>query len=94
MFIVKQHKDVLAVCDANIFGKKYEEGNLQLDLTSEFYDGEKVDEKRVIELLSRFGSINFVGEKSIKIGIEKGFIGSENIIKIKDIPHAICLNIV
>ena len=93
MFIVKQHKDVLAVCDANISGKKYEEGNLQLDLTSEFYDGEKMDEEKVCELLSRFGSINFVGEKSIKIGIAKGFIGSENIIRIKNIPHAICLNL-
>ena len=42
--IVKIHKmpdgrSVIAVCDSNLLGKKFEEKNLQLDLTADFYKG-------------------------------------------------------
>jgi len=49
--IVKIHKSrerkILAVCDNELFGKKFEEGKLRLDLSSEFYDGEEVQEKNL-----------------------------------------------
>lgn len=43
--IVKMHKTqdnriVLAVCDNDLLDKKFEEGKMQLDLTSYFYKGE------------------------------------------------------
>ena len=54
-FIVKLHKSpegktILAVCDAEIAGKYFEEGDLQLDLSSNFYKGEEMAEPRIKEL--------------------------------------------
>jgi len=44
--IVKSHstgdgRKVIAICDDSLLGKKFEEGDKQLDLTSEFYQGQK-----------------------------------------------------
>jgi len=30
--ITKSYRDIVAVCDSSILGKKFEQGNLQLDL--------------------------------------------------------------
>ncbi len=91
--IVKIHKKegrtIVAVCDKELIGQKIEEGDKQLDLTSEFYNGEEItDTGEIGDLLRNADIINLVGEKSIKLGIEEGLIDQESIIKIKNIPHA------
>ena len=35
---------LLAICDSNLKGKKFSENGIQLDLSSEFYNGEEMDE--------------------------------------------------
>ena len=90
--IVKIHKSkerkILAVCDNELFGKKLEEGRLQLDLSSEFYDGEEVQEDELLNLFKGAQIINLVGEKSINTAIKAGIIDKKNIVRIKNIPHA------
>lgn len=90
--IVKVHgaqgKKIVAVVDSVIYGKKFEEGNLQLDLTADFYKG---DEKSVeeIEILVRGAYIiHFVGKESVDFGIKRGLIDKKNVVQIKKIPHA------
>ena len=91
--IVKQHKTadgrvVLAVCDSELIGKKFVEGDLQLDLNSDFYKGEEMKEERILELFKVVSIINLVGEKSVKLGIKAGIVDKDRVIKIKAIPHA------
>ena len=91
--IVKIHKrgdrTIIAVCDKELIGQKIIEGEKQLDLTSEFYNGEEItDIGEIGDLLRNADIINLVGEKSVKIGIDEELISQENIIKIKNIPHA------
>lgn len=91
--IAKLHKSregrtILAVCDSDIFGKKFEENDLQLDLCSGFYKGEKMDEKRITELFKVVSIVNLVGEKSVSLGIKSGVIEKENVKKISGIPYA------
>lgn len=91
--IAKIHKTikgetVLVVCDSDILGKCYEEDNLQLDLSSNFYKGKEMSEKRILNLLKTVRIAHLVGKKSIELGIKAGIIEKENIIKIKGIPHA------
>ena len=94
---VKIHKtgfsEVVCVCDEDLIDKKFEDGDLQLDITGRFYKGEKKTEEEVIKILKEAGNMNIVGEKSIKAAIKAGIIGKENIIKIKNIPHAQVYNI-
>jgi len=91
--IVKVHKTgdnkkVVAVCDSNLIGKKLEEKNLQLDLTSRFYNGEENTEKEIVKLFHGAYIINLVGNDSVNLGLKLGIISKNNIIYIKKVPHA------
>jgi len=91
--ITKIHKTfdgrgVLAVCDSDLLGKKFEEKDLQIDLTSNFYKGEEKKEEEILELFKIASIINLVGKKSVELGIKAGIIDKEKVIKIKGVPHA------
>jgi hypothetical protein len=38
-------RDVVAICDSELLGKVFEEGQLQLDVKESFYKGEKGSQK-------------------------------------------------
>jgi hypothetical protein len=94
--IVKIHKNnngqiILAVCDSELLGKKFEEGKKQLDLSSDFYAGEKRSEKDVSGLMRNSYIINLVGKKSTGLAIKDGLITQNNICEICKIPYANCV---
>ena len=83
-----ENKDIVAVCDEDLIGKKFEEKELILDVSEEFYKGEKMDEKRTLEIMKKVDILNIVGEKSIDLASKNDIVSKMNIIKIKGIPHA------
>ena len=85
--------EIIAICDANLIGKKFSENGLNLEITERFYKGEIMDEEKVIDLLQDAKNINIVGKESVKLGIKVGIIDEDNIIKIKNIPHALVFGI-
>ena len=90
--IVKVHRTadgrkVVAICDSDLIGKKFEEKNLQLDLSSNFYKGEEKSEEDVKELVKEPCIVNVVGQKSIDCLLELGIVEKESIIKIDNVPH-------
>ncbi len=92
--IVKIHKGadgskVIAVCDRNLLGKVYEDGGMRLNLDCEFYRGGEMKEDRLMsEIRKGPCHLNAAGEESVGFCIKKGLVDKENIIRIKDIPHA------
>jgi hypothetical protein len=68
---------VLAMCDEKLLGKRYSEGKLVLDLIKyrAFYEGEKLDRSsdELKKMISEAGSINAVGENSIRVLQEFGY---------------------
>ena len=91
--IAKLHKShegrvILAVCDSDIIGKKFEEGERQMDLGCDFYKGEEMDEKRILNLMKAVHIVNLCGDKSVELGIRAGIIDKDNVIKIGGVPHA------
>ena len=92
--IVKLHKTlegrtILAVCDSDIVGKCFSEGELQLDLSSNFYKGEEMSEKRILELFKVVNNVNLCGKKAVELGKKAGIV--ERVVKIAGIPHAECV---
>ncbi|MBI2671455.1 DUF424 family protein [Candidatus Woesearchaeota archaeon] len=83
-----QGREVVAICDEGILGKKFEEGDLFLDVSESFYKGEKKNEKEVEKILNEAENINLAGEKTISIALRLKVIDKENIIWIKGVPHA------
>ena len=93
--IHKSYRNIVAICDSNLLGKKFEQGNLQLDLTTEFFKGEKMTESQVLEIIEdavrEDASFNIVGEKAIACAIKVGIINKKSIKKIQGIPVALTL---
>ncbi|MEM4397449.1 MAG: DUF424 family protein [Candidatus Woesearchaeota archaeon] len=89
--ILKKHKAqdkiLLAICDSDLLGKKIETDNLILDLSSNFYKGEKKTEAEILIELKNFSSLNAVGEKTINFLLKEKIISKENIKKINEIPY-------
>ncbi|MDP2767231.1 MAG: DUF424 family protein [Candidatus Methanoperedens sp.] len=81
-------KLIVAVCDKNIIGKKFMEGELVLKLEEGFYKGDEVCEEEVKEALSCATIANIAGKKSIACAVECGCIDPDTVIFIEGIPHA------
>lgn len=93
--IHKSYRKIIAVCDSELVGKKFEKGNMQLEVREDFYHGEEKTESEVIEILkiaeADDATFNLVGTKAVKAGIKAGIINKEGIIKIQGVPHALGL---
>jgi hypothetical protein len=95
--ILKLHKKgekvAAAVCDSELLGKKFDEGKLQLDLASDFFKGEEKDDLTIGDTIRNADSVNLVGEKAVKLGIDEGIIDAEHVKKIAGIPYAQAANV-
>lgn len=93
--VIKSYRDVVAVCDKELIGKRFEEGKFQLDLKESFYKGEIVSKEKALEILkdmkSEDATFNIVGEKSVSTALEAGIISEEGIGRIESIPFALIL---
>jgi len=89
---IKIHKSetakIIAICDEDLIGKEFEEGNLYLKVSENFFKGEKKNKEEVKKILKDANSANFVGKKSVSIAVELGLVDEKNVIKIKGVPHA------
>ncbi len=90
---ISQNSEVLAVCDEDLIGKTFKEKGLKLDVTERFYKGKLFKEEDAVELIRNAKSINVVGKNSIKLMVKEKLIRREEVIKIKNIPHAIILEL-
>lgn len=93
--IHKSIRSVVAICDSDLLGKKFEEGKKQLEVRENFYKGTEVDKKELIKIIKRQliedATFNIVGKESIQTAIETNIITKEAVAKIKNIPFALVL---
>ena len=89
------YRKIIAIADSDLIGKRFEEGNLQLDIKESFYNGDEMDEKKAIDMIKSAvtddATFNIVGKDSVKTAIKAGIISKEGVIKIQGIPHALGL---
>jgi uncharacterized protein len=80
-------KKILAICDSEILGRRFEEGKLQLDLASPFYKGEKASRESIEKEI--FGSyiVNAAGERCIGLLLELKLAEEKDIKRIGGIPY-------
>lgn len=96
--LVKIHsatRYVVAICDDEVFGKKFEEGIRGLDMTGTFFKGDFKTEEEVEEIMKDMvredASFNVVGEKACQIAVKTGLVEEEGIFRIDGIPIALTL---
>lgn len=78
---------VVAACDAELLGRHLKEGKVRLHV-NEFYDGERVNESSLPNLLKAGTIINLVGERCVEVAIELGLVDVKGVMYIAGVPHA------
>jgi hypothetical protein len=80
---------VVALCDEDVIGKVFTEGDVILDLKNyaSFYKGEKVDEDTASRALLSATSANIVGKRSVALAEKQGLIKRRDVKKIGGVPH-------
>ncbi|QLK24682.1 DUF424 family protein [Natrinema zhouii] len=79
---------LVAVCDEDVLGETFEEGELSLTVTEEFYGGDEVDENAVLESLGRAAVANIVGTRAVELAVDEGFVDEANVLEVGATLHA------
>ncbi len=82
---------VVAVCDPDCVGDAYENGDVSLEVSESFYDGENAERLPPEEAMTRLGgatTANLVGRRSVEAAIEAGVVDPETVLEIEGVPHA------
>lgn len=99
MIYIKVHhsyRKVVAVCDEELIGKKFEEGQMQLEVKENFFKGELVNEEEATVLLRKHqaddSTFNIIGDSSVETAAKAGIISKKNIGRIGGIAFALVLS--
>lgn len=79
---------LVSVCDPDVLGETFEEGDISLTVTEEFYAGDEVDADAVVDSLHRASVANIVGERAVTVAIDAGIVEEANVLAIEDTLHA------
>ncbi|MFB6194865.1 MAG: DUF424 domain-containing protein [Haloplanus sp.] len=79
---------LVAVCDEECLGETYEEGEVSLTVTEEFYGGDAGDADDVVDSLTRASVANLVGEQCVTVAIEAGLVDEERVLDLGEALHA------
>jgi hypothetical protein len=93
--ILKERKTeqglLVSVCDADVLGETFENGDVSLTVNEGFYAGEDADEvgeDAVVESLSRAAIANLVGTECVEVAVEAGVIDAEQVLEVEGTLHA------
>ena len=79
---------LVAVCDDEVLGETFENGEISLTVNEEFYGGDEVDEEDVIDSLARAQVANIVGSRAVEIAVEAGIIDDNHVLDVGGTRHA------
>jgi len=79
---------LVTVCDADVLGETFENGEVEFTVNEEFYGGDKADEAAVRDSLARANVANLVGGGVVDIAIEEGYVEEGNVLDLDGTVHA------
>ena len=93
--IIRSHRDIVLICDDDLIGKKFEEGQFQLDIKENFFQGDKKTEQETTELIEKMvkedATFNIIGKSSVNLASKIGLINKGAVKAIQGIPFAMVL---
>ena len=93
--IIKSHRNIVIICDENLIGKSFSEGQFQIDIKENFFNGEKKTKQETLEIIKRMAeedaTFNIVGKESVEVALETGIITKKGIKTIQNTPVALVL---
>ncbi len=93
--VIKSYRNVVAVCDEELLGKVFEDGNFQINVKENFYKGEQLNREKLLKFFERMSledsTFNIVGRDSVETALKSGIISEESVGEIQGIPFALVL---
>ncbi len=93
----KTHKQggdlIVAMCDIDILGKTFREGQLNLHVNSQFYDGARLSLDEGFGQIDRATIVNLTGSRVVERAVKEGVVHRGAIIRISGVPHAMWVKI-
>jgi len=94
--IHQSYRNIVAVCDSDLLGKTFEDGNFQIEVKESFFKGEEVPESKVIFMMKKMSmedaTFNIVGKEAISAAIKAEIISEDSVGEIQGIPFALVLD--
>lgn len=89
-FKVHRHPEevILAVCDEEILGQTFSEGDLRITVGEGFYGGDIIEEEELRTRLGTFTIINLVGNRVVDLAIAEGIVDPDAVMVIGGVKHA------
>jgi hypothetical protein len=84
----KNEIGTVACCDESLLKKVFNEGNLRIEITEQFFGGSLLDIDEAIEILMQAQYFNIVGKNIIEKAISYKLLPKEGVRTINGIPMA------
>jgi hypothetical protein len=91
---VRRHKAqgqvVLAMCDAELVGRKLTDGKVQITLSEGFFGGDLFDpeESGLLNLIRGASSYNIFGERAVALAVKFNLVDRATVRVVDGVPHA------
>jgi hypothetical protein len=79
---------LVAVCDSELVGRTFRDGELKIEVKESFYGNREVGEEEVRKALRIATIANITGRRAVELAIEMGIIDKDNVLKIGECWHA------
>lgn len=93
--VIKAYREVVAVCDTELIGKRFEEGSFQLDVKESFFRGDEVGDEEALMIMrqkmAEDATFNIVGERAIRAAITAGVVSEREVGSIRNVPFSLAL---
>jgi hypothetical protein len=79
---------LVSVCDADLLGEEFGNGEVSLTVDADFYDGEVASDQAVLDSLATCSVANIVGTRAVGLAVEHDLIEEENVLDLDGTRHA------
>ncbi|WP_227134272.1 DUF424 domain-containing protein [Halorubellus salinus] len=79
---------LVAACDADLLGETFEDGEISLTVTEEFYGGDEVDPAAAVAAVRRADVANLVGIETVGAAVDAGVVDETTVLEVEDTLHA------
>ncbi len=79
---------MIGACDEHLLGKKFTRGKLQIDVSTGFYEGQRVSSDVLKKHLEDATIANLVGTQAVEVAVTLGLVDPDCVLRIDGVPHA------
>lgn len=81
-----QGSTMIDICDLDLIGSKFEQGQLVINITKEYYMQRVIEPSEAEELLKKCAIANLVGERIVKQAIDLKLAKEASIKRVSGVP--------